>query len=48
MKNNGFQPTVSILVPVRNGEPTIEMLLESLQRLDYDGKKVEVIVVDGN
>jgi len=42
------QPAVSVIVPVRNGEPTIEPLLESLQRLDYDRKKVEVIVVDGN
>lgn len=42
------QPTVTVIVPVRNGEPTIEPLLESLQRLDYDRKNVEVIVVDGN
>jgi cellulose synthase/poly-beta-1,6-N-acetylglucosamine synthase-like glycosyltransferase len=42
------QPPVTVIVPVRNGEPTIEPLLESLQRLDYDRKKVEVIVVDGN
>ena len=42
------QPPVSIIVPVRNGESTIEPLLESLQRLDYDKNKLEVIVVDGN
>jgi len=42
------QTAVTVIVPVRNGEPTIEPLLESLQRLEYDRKKVEVIVVDGN
>jgi len=46
----GYQshPSVSVIIPVRNGESTIEPLLESLQRLDYDGNKVEVIVVDGD
>jgi cellulose synthase/poly-beta-1,6-N-acetylglucosamine synthase-like glycosyltransferase len=41
-------PSVTIVVPVRNGEQTIQPLLESLQKLDYDRNKVEVIVVDGN
>jgi cellulose synthase/poly-beta-1,6-N-acetylglucosamine synthase-like glycosyltransferase len=40
--------SVTVVVPVRNGELTIQPLLESLQRLDYDRNKVEVIVVDGN
>jgi cellulose synthase/poly-beta-1,6-N-acetylglucosamine synthase-like glycosyltransferase len=40
--------SVTVIVPVRNGELTIQPLLESLQRLDYDRNKVEVIVVDGN
>ena len=40
--------SVTIVVPVRNGEQTIQQLLESLQKLDYDRNKVEVIVVDGN
>ncbi len=48
MESYKSQPEVTVIVPVRNGEPTIEPLLESLQRLDYDRKKVEVIVVDGN
>ncbi len=48
MENYKGQPSVTVIVPVRNGEPTIEPLLESLQRLDYDRKRVEVIVVDGN
>lgn len=41
-------PSVTVIVPVRNGEQTIQPLLESLQKLDYDRNKVEVIVVDGN
>jgi len=48
MENYKHQPPVSIIVPVRNGESTIEPLLESLQKLDYDKNKLEVIVVDGN
>ena len=48
MENHKGQPSVTVIVPVRNGEPTIEPLLESLLQLDYDRKRVEVIVVDGN
>jgi glycosyltransferase involved in cell wall biosynthesis len=48
MQNKETKPTVSIVVPVRNGESTIESLLQSLAELDYDKEKVEVIVVDGN
>ncbi len=48
MDNSEFQPTVSVVIPVRNGEATIGALLESLQKVDYDQNKVEVIVVDGN
>jgi cellulose synthase/poly-beta-1,6-N-acetylglucosamine synthase-like glycosyltransferase len=48
MEDYNHQPPVSIIVPVRNGESTIEPLLESIQRLDYDKNKLEVIVVDGN
>jgi len=40
--------SVTVVVPVRNRELTIQPLLESLQKLDYDRNKVEVIVVDGN
>ena len=47
-KENAFQPTVSIVVPVKNGESTIEALLNSLLKLDYDKRKVEVVIVDGN
>jgi len=48
MKDYQSRPSVSVIIPVRNGEPTIEPLLESLQRLDYDRNKIEVVVVDGN
>jgi cellulose synthase/poly-beta-1,6-N-acetylglucosamine synthase-like glycosyltransferase len=41
-------PLVTVVVPVRNGAQTIQPLLESLQKLDYDRNAVEVIVVDGN
>lgn len=43
-----FAPTVSVIVPVWNGERTIRDLLESLLQIDYDKEKLEVIVVDGN
>jgi len=48
MSADDFQPAVSVVVPVRNGEATIGRLLDSLLEVDYDRGKVEVIVVDGN
>jgi len=48
MDNYSSPPSVTVVVPVRNGEQTIEPLLESLQKLDYNNDKVEVIIVDGN
>jgi cellulose synthase/poly-beta-1,6-N-acetylglucosamine synthase-like glycosyltransferase len=48
MENYKPSPSVTVIVPVRNGEQTIQPLLESLQKLDYNRNKVEVIVVDGN
>ena len=39
-------PSVTVVVPVRNGEQTIQPLLESLQKLDYDRNKMELIVDD--
>ncbi len=41
-------PSVTVIVPVWNGERTIQLLLESLQKLDYDRTRIEVIIVDGN
>ena len=48
MEDHKLSPSVTVIVPVRNGEQTIQPLLESLQKLDYDRNKVDVIVVDGN
>lgn len=48
MENCPTNPAVTVVVPVRNGEETIESLLESLNNLNYESDKVEVIVVDGN
>jgi GT2 family glycosyltransferase len=48
MEEYNYFPSVTVVVPVCNGEETIQPLLESLQKLDYDRNKVEVIVVDGN
>ena len=48
MEKDNTPPSVTVVVPVRNGEQTIQPLLESLQKLDYASDKVEVIVVDGN
>jgi glycosyltransferase involved in cell wall biosynthesis len=47
MQNREPEPVVSIVVPVQNGESTIEPLLQSLLKLDYDQEKIEVVVVDG-
>lgn len=41
------EPTVSIIVPVLDAETTIEDLLESLVRVDYDEQKLEIVLVDG-
>ena len=48
MEDHNTTPSVTIVIPVRNGEKTIQQLLESLQKLDYDRNKVDVVVVDGN
>jgi cellulose synthase/poly-beta-1,6-N-acetylglucosamine synthase-like glycosyltransferase len=48
MKDYNAPCSVTVVVPVHNRELTIQPLMESLQKLDYDRNKVEVIVVDGN
>jgi cellulose synthase/poly-beta-1,6-N-acetylglucosamine synthase-like glycosyltransferase len=48
MENCPTNPAVTVVVPVRNGEETIESLLDSLNNLNYESDKVEFIVVDGN
>ncbi len=44
---NGYEPNVSIIVPVLNAEATIADLLDSIEEIDYDKQKLEVIIVDG-
>lgn len=45
---NEYEPTVSVIVPVMNAESTIKDLLDSLMEVDYDKRKLEIIIVDGN
>jgi len=47
-KESEFEPVVSVIVPVLNGEATIEALLESLLKIDYPKEKIEIAIVDGN
>jgi len=47
-KESEFEPSISIIVPVLNGEATIELLLKSLLEADYSKEKTEIIIVDGN
>lgn len=46
MNQDTPQPWVSVIVPVKNGEKTIDKLLAALQKQDYPQEKVQVIVVD--
>jgi len=45
---NEIFPSVSVIVPVKNGATTIQELLESLMQIDYEEDKIQVIVVDGD
>ena len=47
-RDQEFEPAVSIIVPVRNGEATISTLLKSLLKLNYPKEKLDFQVVDGN
>lgn len=40
-------PKISIIIPVKNMENSIEELLNSIMQLDYPKDKMEVIIVDG-
>jgi len=42
----GFQPRITILVPVHNEEGTIESKLENIKYVHYPREKIEVIVAD--
>ncbi len=39
-------PLVSVIVPVRNGEKTIEKLLAALQKQDYPHNSIQIIIVN--
>lgn len=43
---NSRYPQVSVIVPVKNGEKTIEKLLEALGGQDYPASKLQIIIVD--
>lgn len=45
-KNEGYEPTVSVIVAARNEEQHIEKCLDSLAQLDYPTDKIEVIIID--
>jgi cellulose synthase/poly-beta-1,6-N-acetylglucosamine synthase-like glycosyltransferase len=47
-RDQSLEPTVSIIVPVLNGEATISTLLESLSKVKYPKDKLDFQVVDGN
>lgn len=40
------QPTVSIVIPVRNEEPFMAACMDSLERLDYPRELIEVVFAD--
>jgi len=40
-------PKFSVVIPVKNGEKLIKKCLESLKRLNYPQKKIEIIIADG-
>lgn len=43
-----FLPTISIVIPVYNGQRTIRFCLDSIRACDYPRELLEVIVVDNN
>lgn len=45
---SGGDPTISIIVPVKNAAGTLRDLLDSLMKLDYEEGKLEIIVVHGD
>ncbi len=44
--DGGFEPEISILVPVHNEEKNIEEKLENIKSVSYPMEKIDVIVVD--
>ena len=45
MTNTG-SPLISVIIPVRNAQHSIGLLLDSVARLDYPSSQIEVIIVD--
>ncbi len=43
-----YEPVVSVIVPARNEEENIGNCLQSLCRIDYPTRKLQIIVVDDN
>lgn len=49
IRKGTFQPTVSVVIPVRDGAPYVRRKLESVLGLDYPREKLEILVVsDGS
>lgn len=48
MNINEVCPVVSVIVPVRNGEKTIEKLIDALLGQDYPAERREIIIVDND
>lgn len=47
LTDDKLDPTVSIVVPVRNAERTLDKTLGYLEMLDYPRERIEVILADG-
>ncbi len=45
--NEGYRPTVTILIPTYNEGSVIQKKVENLARVDYPKDKVDLVVVDG-
>lgn len=45
-RNEGFEPSVSIIVAARNEEESITPCLESLALLDYPHDKIEIVIIN--
>ncbi len=43
-----LHPFISIIIPTKNNEDTIENCMESLEGLDYPEERYEILIVDGH
>jgi cellulose synthase/poly-beta-1,6-N-acetylglucosamine synthase-like glycosyltransferase len=46
VKTKEIYPTISVIIPVHNGEKTIGKTLKSLLRMNYPKEKLEILVID--